>query len=149
MPPTPKAKPAPKPQRPMISQSVINEYSKLEGSTRWMKNFEGAITEMEPHLWGWLQQLCRTEMGHFSAEMPDAFENPWMGAAMRPMQLRFFLRGYFMGMRKYESRLEGLFQLVPMPLDSDQNLKKKPVGEPEAIPAAVGDEINPSDLDAD
>lgn len=145
----PKSKSAPKPQKPMISQSVINEYAKLEASPRWAKNFEGAMTEIEPHMWAWLQQMCKVEISHLAREMPDAFEDPFIAAALRPMQLRFFLRGMYMGMRKYESRLEGLFQLVPLPVDSDQNTKKKPTGEPAGLTSALGEEIDPSDLDAD
>lgn len=148
--PTAKSKQPPKPQKAMISTSVINEYVKLENSPRWMKNFEGAVTEIEEPLWTWLQQMCKNEIEWLAQEMPAAFvEHPFMSAALRPMQLRFFLRGMYMGMRKYESRLEGLFQLVPMPIDSDQNQKKKHTGEPVAPPPAVGEEINPSDLDAD
>lgn len=144
-----KTKPSPEPQRPMITASVINEYAKLEASPRWAKNFEGAVTEMEPSLWNWLQQMCKIEIVHLSCDMPTAFEDPFLAAALRPMQLRFFLRGMYMGMRKYEQRLEGLFNLVPLPMDSDQNMKKKPTGEPDAVMPALGDEIEPSDLDAD
>lgn len=139
----------PEPQKPMISQSVVNEFVKLEGSTRWMKNFEGAITEMEPHMWAWLNQTCKIEITHLYREMPEVFSSPFIAAALRPMQLRFFLRGMYMGMRKYESRLEGMFQLIPMSIDSDQNQKKKHTGAPEESPRALNDEIDPSDLDAD
>lgn len=126
---------------PMISEPMILEYLKKEGDNEWLFSFMGKIAQREPVLWKWMKQVGEEAIMRMALAIPNSFIHPLFSPAVAEELQLAMVRGYFMGMRKYESSWENTFHTTNFanerPKSKRKTAKKKPgdgAGEADITP---------------
>jgi hypothetical protein len=131
----------------MVTEAMINEYLKNEANLEWIYNFIGKTAAKEPILWAWLEQLLENEVTRLATKAPTVFAHPLLGSSIFEIGKAMFFRGYFMGMRKYETSWETLFSQVRFDNERPPTEKKRKRKKGENKDITGGEsEISPDDL---
>lgn len=132
---------------------MVAEYERLEDSDRWYYSFLGDLYEKEPTLGEWvrgngfgaLMNLGR-KFGPIFAQMPPLAHD------LHVMLEQWFVRGFYMGMRKYTEQLSvGLGVNTPLSEPKVKKSKKEGVeenwGESEEVESTDFDEPNIQEIE--
>ncbi len=126
----------------LISEYMINEYRNQEADPEWLFHFFGVTAKQEPMLWKWFMDQIDDDLVRLMNKSPTSFMTPVFAPELYKILLRSMVRGYFMGMRKYEQSLEGMFSMVQQLPNEKPKIRPKKADKP---PEDIG-EINPDDL---
>ena len=101
---------------PDISPSIIAEYEGLEGDPRWFLGFQGDLMKKEPAVWGWVEQSAnRALAGLGQIHQQAVSKDPVLVKVLYLILQQWFLRGFYMGIRRYTSEISiGIGPLNPL-----------------------------------
>lgn len=128
-----------------ISASVVAEYEQLEANPKWFLGFQGDLMVKEKILWEWVEQSVNRALMAMGQVHQNAFANdPIIAKDIYLILQQWFIRGLYMGIRKYTSDLGiGIGPLNPL---SDRSRPRKK-GEPPVEEWGELSELDPSDFD--
>lgn len=95
---------------PMLTEPVMTEYVHKEIDSEWLYGFMGKVASKEPIFWRWIEDIAEGMVLKMASKLPATFAHPLLGVYIKHELVMASLRGYFMGMRKYESSWESMFQ---------------------------------------
>lgn len=112
-----------------ITESILAEYKNKEQSHRWYYSFLGEILEKEPILAEWIETSAAEALDILAQKYPIMFAKcPMMAYDIRTGLEQWFIRGFYMGMRKYTETLNvGMGAVTPL-FEPKQHLKPKQPG---------------------
>jgi hypothetical protein len=128
---------------PLISEAMLSEYAQWEQDPRWYYNLMGVIASREPKFWEWMIAQVKQDTIRLMGECPQAFLNPILSQEVGKILTRSYIRGHFLGLRKYEGSLGNVFDILQMPNEP----KPTTVTPPLEDNATMSGEVEPGDLE--
>jgi hypothetical protein len=127
---------------PIITESMISEYSKKESDPRWYYNLLGVIASTEPIFFEFMNRQIRQDTLRLAADCPHAFANPVLAQEVAKVLTRACVRSHFFGIRKYEGSLANTFNMYRFANEPPTKSNEPPLDGP-----TMTGEVDRSDLD--